>query len=248
MPFLDDLKNVLSSTLPRYSIPSDFRLVSEFPRNPSGKLSSFDLKKAPYVSASVRQLETNEQWDNVPGELQLKITNGLCEVFNGKLLPTDLQNDVDLGSLGIDSLGWMQFSYIMERDGFPVEIREVIKAKKLSDLASLITATDSSQPQNDVEQSVQLADRDCHLADELEVSRKHREGATDHSEIGCLLVTGATGFLGPYLVRSLLNQTSATIVLLVRKRDGDTEPRAIVPDLTFFFRFLFQEMPTFWIG
>ncbi|XP_065846161.1 phosphinothricin tripeptide synthase PhsC-like [Oscarella lobularis] len=168
VPFLDDLRNMLSSTLPRYSIPSDFRFVSEFPRNPSGKLSLFDLKKVPYVSANVRQLETNDEWENVPGELQLKITNGLCEVSNGKLIAMDLQNDVNLSCLGIDSLGWMQFSYIMEREGFPVPIREVLQAQKLSDLANLITATDSSPPRNDdVEQGVQLADKDCHLAHEL---------------------------------------------------------------------------------
>src|SRR5262249_42540601 len=61
---------------------------------------------------------------------------------------------------------------------------------------------------------------DCHLPDDI------RPAAVEAPAVPrAILLTGATGFLGAFLVRSILQKTESRLVCLVRPQSGDVETR-----------------------
>eukprot|EP00118_Oscarella_pearsei_P012405 m.91355 g.91355 ORF g.91355 m.91355 type:complete len:2668 (+) comp36682_c2_seq2:389-8392(+) len=221
LPSLTYLQNTIASALPKYSIPADFRIVNEFPCSPSGKLSSFDLQRAPYQSvlrSSDPEMDSN--WIDSLNDVKSTVTKGIIEVAD-KISESDLSRNVELRSLGIGSLTWMRFAALMNGKGFSVKIQDVMKAQRLSDLVKLLALEDSTYEKTEWTLSWKMAQKDRQLVDFIPVLPRQR--LADSPKVNFVLLTGATGFLGPYLVVYLLNESVSHLYLLVRRHVEDPE-------------------------
>jgi thioester reductase-like protein len=127
-----------------------------------------------------------------------------------RIPPAALPRDVPLARLGLDSLGCMELAAEIEAlAGRPVPLDAITEGATVRSLCSAL-----EHPQAPPVDPFALMRADAVLASDVVPGERH--GAPSLREARSILLTGATGFLGSALLRSLLDQTSARIVCLVR--------------------------------
>jgi thioester reductase-like protein len=143
-----------------------------------------------------------------------------------RLSVADVEPDVSLTLLGLDSLGAVELGAAIEsRFGIDIGPEALADGHTLRTLADEIArhreSKTSAQSGSRAEAAFQQMLEDAVLPSDVVPSRAG--GRTcDLTAARTVLLTGATGFVGAFLLRELIRQTRATIVCLVRP--GRTEP------------------------
>ena len=128
-----------------------------------------------------------------------------------------------LSSFGVDSLGMLHLIESVESE-LRIDVPHNICRDRLTirTLAQALAETGQSRPAGPavaIDAFSQIT-ADCHLPDDI------RPAAVESPAVPrTILLTGATGFLGAFLVRSLLEKTEAHLVCLIRPQSGDAETR-----------------------
>ncbi len=160
----------------------------------------------------------NEPRNRGPGELE----DWLQQVVVACLkLPSDsIDPHVPLTRYGLDSCSAIQLTaQIASRLQHSVPETLLLTCPSLSALRSFMLASNSSEP------SLLNEDSDATLrsmlADSVLPADISPDGNYTPFRWKNILLTGATGFLGPFLLRCLLRSTDATVHCLVRQSNGD---------------------------
>ena len=193
-----DLRNLLERYLPHYMVPSRFMEVEALPINQqTGKLDRKALprlrearpiaKERPQLTKSATAAE--RRW-------------ALRELW-GEALDVDsdaLDDDWNFFDHGGHSLTGLSLTLSIEQT-FGIELRgtEIYDCPTINELAAYLEDSGSY-----MESRVSLAD-DAKL--DAEISPRAKIGTTRLSEASAVLVTGATGFLGAFLLDELLRTT-----------------------------------------
>ena len=198
------LRNYLKEKLPEYMIPSQFVLLEAFPLTPNGKVDRHALLTSahlqPKMSATVTAPRTvNEQqmveiWQEVLGVSQVGIYDNFFDLGGHSLLIVRLFARIR-AVLQMD----LPFQFLFDA---PVLVDFVEKLESLNKQGEKETEQESL----DLTKEAVL---DCTIAlknSEFEYPDKIKN----------IFLTGATGFLGAFLLAELLQQTEADIYCLVR--------------------------------
>jgi len=187
------LRQHLSKSLPDYLIPSAFVTVSALPLTPNGKL---DQKALPAPDAQLRvgyvaPCTVNEE----------KLCNLFAEVLGVERVGVE-DNFFELGgySLLVLRLGRRIRDEI--RAAFPMA--NVYAVPVVRDLAALLENTDTVTDKPDLSREVSFP---AYLRAPIEKAP---------AEASRIFLTGATGFVGTYLLASLLTETPARVFPHVR--------------------------------
>ncbi|WP_405166769.1 amino acid adenylation domain-containing protein [Nocardia sp. NBC_01499] len=182
-------------TLPRHMVPAAIVMLDEIPLTPVGKLDRKALPEPVFESASFRAPST--------------ATEGIvAEVFAEVLGVEQVGADDDFFARGGTSLLTLTLQHALSaRLGVELPVSTLFSASTVRGLAARIAGADAPV------HSPALIAADAILGPEV-------------SSVGCLpayegpardvLLTGATGFVGAYLLRELLDRTDAVIWCLVR--------------------------------
>ncbi|NKX88034.1 non-ribosomal peptide synthetase [Nocardia coubleae] len=199
-----DVAEVLATArtlLPPYMIPHRVLALDEFPLGATGKL---DRKALPAPAREIR-------------EYQAPVTDDervVAEVFASVLELERVGRDDDFFVLGGTSLSAIRVrASLAERLGIEVALRLLFSYPLVSDLALALRdekAASSTGPDP-------ALDRVLDPSITLDGCVPPRSG-----EPANILLTGATGFLGSFLLRELLEHTTATVHCLVRAADAHT--------------------------
>ncbi len=203
------LRKALKRKLPDYMIPSIFSILPQFPLTFNGKI---DWKALPPPQDFERMLE---QKYVAPRTLTEKIiTHIWCDLLKkNQISMTD--NFFDLGG---NSLIAAELSVkIVKEFKISIPMKILIDLPFIPVIAEFIDSkgkqyTQQSSIQNDI-------NRDAILNDDL-IPKKILPPSLTHPK--AILLTGAGGFLGIYILRELLKQTNAHIYCLIRKRNFDS--------------------------
>ncbi|WP_194824031.1 non-ribosomal peptide synthetase [Nocardia sp. XZ_19_231] len=188
----------IRTLLPPYMIPHRLLVLDEFPLGATGKL---DRKALPAPAVEIREYQAPATAD------EQIVATAIAEVL-------DLERvgrDDDFFVLGGTSLAAIRVrATLAEQLGIEVPLRLLFSYPLVSDLA-LALRDESSASAAGPDPAV-----DAILDPSIDLTgcAPQRVG-----EPATLLLTGATGFLGSFLLRELLDQTSATIHCLVRATD-----------------------------
>jgi amino acid adenylation domain-containing protein/thioester reductase-like protein len=198
------LRNYLKEKLPEYMIPSQFVLLEAFPLTPNGKVDRHALLTSahlqPKMSATVTAPRTvNEQqmveiWQEVLGVSQVGIYDNFFDLGGHSLLIVRLFARIR-AVLQMD----LPFQFLFDA---PILVDFVEKLESLNKQGEKETEQESL----DLTKEAVL---DCTIAlknSEFEYPDKIKN----------IFLTGATGFLGAFLLAELLQQTEADIYCLVR--------------------------------
>ncbi|WP_336081265.1 non-ribosomal peptide synthetase [Nocardia sp. SSK8] len=205
-----DVAEVLAAVrnlLPPYMIPHRLLVLGEFPLGATGKL---DRKALPTPAQEVRAYTAPATDDE----------RAVAEVFADVLELDRVGRDDDFFVLGGTSLSAIRVrAALTGRLAVEVPLRLLFSYPLVSDLAlavrdeSAASAT-GPDPAADIVLDPAIDPTGCAPA---------RPGAPRH-----ILLTGATGFLGSFLLRELLDRTGATLHCLVRAADDATAVDRVV--------------------
>ncbi|MGC4788142.1 non-ribosomal peptide synthetase [Micromonospora sp. DT178] len=202
----DDLRRALSRRLPDYMVPSVCVPVPAMPRTSSGKV---DLAALPISNGKAAQ----------PGQRLVKpqtaTERSLAGIWRELLGADSIGIHDDFFALGGHSLLATRLVLRIHQDhGVEVPLHALAAAPTIAGLAALV---DRAEPVGQSRSRVDLAaeaELPADIVAASEVIRVMERPA--HA-----LLTGATGFLGAFLLRSLLDRTDATVHCLVRGPDRD---------------------------
>ena len=204
-----DLRNFLRTRLPEYMVPSVFVLIDSVPLTPNGKA---DRKALSARAMSHRQPAATY----VAPRTELERT--VASVVQARLHLDRVGVYDSFFEMGANSVELVQvhreLGSLLQRE-FP--IAEIFKNPTISAVAEyLATAAEDTRPASrNVAVGIDL-NTEAVLDPEIMVSAPADVSVAPSA----VLLTGATGFLGGYLLRELLEQTTADVYCLVRARDG----------------------------
>jgi amino acid adenylation domain-containing protein/thioester reductase-like protein len=203
-----ELRAFLKSRLPDYMIPSSFVLLDAMPLTPNGKVNRRALPAPNHNAAQERAF--------VAPRTPLEAT--LAAVWGEVLRVERVSIDDNFFELGGHSLLATQLIFRAQSAlQVTLPVRAFFEAPTVAGMAQAIEA----QRQGDTPAVLQA--NVPNLADEAALDPTIRPDAlqiTAHAfEPQALFLTGATGFLGAFLLHDLLQQTRATIYCLVRASD-----------------------------
>ncbi|NEQ09933.1 MAG: amino acid adenylation domain-containing protein, partial [Moorea sp. SIO4E2] len=203
---IDKVKQYLKEQLPEYMIPSRFVLLSKLPLTPNGKV---DRKALP-----APDLFSSLSTEYVAPETETQKT--LAEIWQEVLGIEKVGTHDNFFELGGHSLLAIQvISRVRAAFSIELKLRDIFESPTVAGVAQAI-----DQGNNDTQVTNQVKDLRAEVI--LDSKIQNQSVAFKYiSEPKNIFLTGATGFLGVYLLSELLEQTKGNIYCLVRATSSE---------------------------
>lgn len=214
-----ELRNYLNKYLPNYMIPTYFTALDEFPYTPNGKID----KNALPIPNGVLESEKNE-YIKPKTDLEVKITSVWEEVLNTKRIGIK-DNFFELGG---DSILAMNLNVKLLKITDKISYSDIFAYPTIEKMAEKIQCEYKEKEKEDLSQLNQ---------EYKEVLEKNESIPKEikYNEVGNVLITGATGYLGIHILEELLKRENNKIYLLVRKDPGITTKEKVLNKLHYYF-------------
>ena len=206
---VDDLKTELKKKLTKYMVPTVFMQLDELPQTLNGKT---DLKALPEPVLAEREYVAPEN----------DIEKFFAETFTDILGMPQIGATDDFFELGGTSLLVTKITLEAMNNGYEIKYGDVFAHSTPRELANFITGAEGS-----VSESVKEITEYSYDA----INGVLSENTTcnfvngEKEELGNVLLTGATGFLGIHVLRDFLENEEGSIYCMLRKgrRTGPEE-------------------------
>ncbi|ATE73892.1 non-ribosomal peptide synthetase [Lysobacter capsici] len=196
----------LARSLPEALLPSAYVRLPAMPLNRNGKV---DRKALPEPSAELLVERTVI-------EARTDTERAVLAVWRDVLGREEISADDDFFSIGGDSLMTLPLVFKLHATlGVELPLASVFAAPTLAAQARRIDELLSGEAVDEFDLAAQVQ-----LADDIH-PRNAALPAASRANPRSAFITGATGFLGAYMVRELLDVSSAEVVCLVRAADAD---------------------------
>ncbi|CCW30868.1 putative nonribosomal peptide synthetase TomB [Xenorhabdus nematophila F1] len=212
-----ELLTRLRSYLPDHMIPSEFVFLPALPTTPSGKI---DRKALHHIE--ITKMPDNVEENNI--EDILTSTEQTVKLLWQKVFPNQvIKLEDNFFNIGGHSLLATQLVYLLRKQfnvDFPLKL--LFSTPTLRDMATSVDIyLDKDKKSDDVIKSTFI--NDAFIQHDWTYTRQ-----LNPSRSSDVLLTGATGFLGIYLLRTLLQQLTGKVICLVRATDNSTGLSRIV--------------------
>ncbi|MEH2149873.1 non-ribosomal peptide synthase/polyketide synthase [Nostoc sp.] len=205
-PTTNDLRIFLKEKLPQYMVPSAFVSLEFLPLTPNGKV---DRKALPVPDSHNTQLAVNFVAPRTPVEKVL--TDIWVNILHLEQVGV-LDNFFELGGHSLSTIRVM--SQVNETFQMKLPLRHLFTAPTIAELAQTIESTPGTDSTVNANEITSL-----NLQAEVVLDETIKPLNLVYqpvSEPKAILLTGATGFVGAFLLAELLQQTQADIYCLVR--------------------------------
>ncbi|OTA21794.1 peptide synthase [Xenorhabdus beddingii] len=197
----------LRDYLPDYMIPSELVFLPDLPTTPSGKI---DRKALHHIDIKNKYDVTSDSYEKVFTNTEQTIKLLWQQIFPNQ----HIKVKDDFFTIGGHSLLATQLVYLLRKQfnaDFPLKL--LFNNPTLRDMAASVDSvlTNGKRSSHDIEKTFI---HDATVPHDWTYVQR-----TSVSESGNVLLTGATGFLGIYLLRSLLSQLTGDIFCLIRAKD-----------------------------
>lgn len=210
------LRTYLQEKLPEYMVPGAFVMLSALPLTPNGKI---DRKALPAPGLSRSALESAYVAPRTPIEEQLS------KIWAEVLGVESVGVHDNFFNMGGHSLLVTQLVFRV-RETFQVELplRHLFEMPTLADLAKSIEMARQAGASTISTKTVVDFETEAVLDPTIYPETLPID---DTTEPDCIFLTGATGFVGAFLLDELLRQTQATIYCLVRSANAEEGSKRI---------------------
>lgn len=201
------LAEALSVSLPDYMCPSAYVFLDSMPLLPNGKT---DRKALP---APDRLLQMQEKAYVAP---RTTLQRDMADVWAEILGVGRVGIEDDFFALGGHSLLAAQMVLkLRERTGRDIPLRYLFLAPTIAGMADLLEHGDAAGEEAD--ETWAAMQRDATLPAGIQASGN----VVPSRRAGCVLLTGATGFLGIFMLRELIARTEYRVLCIVRAQDEE---------------------------
>ncbi|MCH5348878.1 MAG: thioester reductase domain-containing protein, partial [Oscillospiraceae bacterium] len=213
------LRAAIGQKLPKYMLPHCFTHLDELPLTSSGKVNR---KALPKVDLS--QIATAEEYIGPVGEIE----KHLAALMEQVLGYSPIGRDDDFFDLGGDSLKAIEFVSKAHSEGIYFAVQSIFDHPTVRQLTEYI--------QTGNKQTVLYSETDfTEISKILEKNKLEYISTPPKTEVGNILLAGATGFLGIHILANYLDYDTGTAYCLVRgKNQADSEKR-LTELLKFYF-------------
>lgn len=198
----EELKRHLQCHLTDYMVPDSFNPVDKIPVTPNGKLDRKNLP-APVLEALAEYVEPASGDETT-----------IAEAFRKTLNVERVGANDDFFKIGGTSINAIKVVAILSSSGLKVSYKDLFEAKTPHRLATYLNKTDKQSIRKPKSANVDKTDEE--FGDILGNNTIAAFNEGDPLEIGNVLLTGATGFLGIHILHHLLETTDAKISCVVR--------------------------------
>ncbi len=211
-PSSQELQDFLKSKLPAFMIPSFFVMMDTFPLTPNGKI---DLKVLPSPEMTRRKVSVSER-----PETPLEIA--ISEMWSTLINIESIGKKDNFFSLGGHSITAAKLSAILSKTlNIPVPVSLIFEESTLEKYAQRIEQTlEEGKKQKSYITSADLfwiwRYREVELDPEIQVPPGKLPTSEQYAAPQKILLTGATGFVGAFMLNELLSETEAQVYCLVR--------------------------------
>lgn len=206
---VEKITGFLQDKLPYYMIPNEFVLIERIPLTINGKI---DYEALPKPNSSNRVLMKKEEW------CEEYIIQEVTRVWKNLLHIEEIQPEDNFFQLGGHSLLATNLIFSLN-DIFKVRIplKYLFEEPTIMGISRFIQSKlDIAQPLQEKELNLE---KDVYLPEAFALEETLTSGEIGERTFSRILVTGATGFFGAFLVQRLLEETTAVIYCLVRAKD-----------------------------
>ncbi|MFP4099133.1 non-ribosomal peptide synthetase family protein [Coleofasciculus sp.] len=213
---VNELRGFLAQNLSDYMIPSAFVMLKTLPLTPNGKVDRLKLPAPEQALLGVEdayvaprtsvEKQLTEIWANLLSVERVGVHDNFFELGGHSLLLTQL--------------------LVQVRDAFQVDLSltSLLEFPTVAGLANKIEALQRKEPLTQFSRSNVLNFK----AEAVLDPTIYPDGVPPytHGSVNNILLTGATGFLGAFLLYELLQQTTANIYCLVRGEKSSTSAKS----------------------
>ncbi|KAI0867490.1 non-ribosomal peptide synthetase [Hypoxylon argillaceum] len=218
-PMKTEVRDHLQSSLPVYAIPTYFIYLNKMPLNPNGKIDSPNL---PFPDAALISEEASEE-DLKRWEAFSNTEKAMAEQWAaliGGLNARTLRPDSDFFESGGHSLLAQQLLLDIRKNlGINVSINSLYSNSSLEALSTQVDRQREGKDDSDATEDGEPAY--AQSLDKLLSSLDAKYQTADPAALSpagktTVFVTGATGFLGSYIIRDLLKRKGINVIAHVR--------------------------------
>ncbi|KAI1100056.1 large subunit of L-aminoadipate-semialdehyde dehydrogenase [Jackrogersella minutella] len=220
-----EVRDHLKSRLPAYSVPSIYIVLDKLPLNPNGKVDKPNLP-FPDVTELVEDASEEDQrsWESLTAT-EKAVAQKWADLIRG-VNPKTIRRDNNFFDLGGHSLLAQQLLLEVRRGlGADVSINTFYEHPDLASFSSHVEKRTREAGSGDNKPSDAQEEYPAYTKslDELTSQLPDRYQSADLEILGTsgsltVFLTGATGFLGSYLVKDILERTSRNVKLIAHVR------------------------------
>ncbi|KAK0730193.1 hypothetical protein B0H67DRAFT_561059 [Lasiosphaeris hirsuta] len=228
-----EVRDHLKTRLPSYAVPTIYIVLNKLPLNPNGKVDKPNLP-FPDVAEIVEDAseEDVKSWETLT-EIERVVAQQWADVIRG-LNPKAIKRENGFFDLGGHSLLAQQFLLTVRKVlGANVSINTLYEHPSLAGFSAQVEKLlnqDSSSVGPEAADDAYSKSLDELVAQLPEKYQSADGDALGSAEQLTIFLTGATGFLGSYLVRDILDRTARGVKLIAHVR-GVKDPAAALDRL-----------------
>lgn len=221
-----EIRKHLGQKLPKYMLPHICTHLSELPLTASGKINR---KALPEID--LENITNETEYVGPENQRQKE----LCRILEKVLATEPVGITDDFFDLGGDSLKAIEYVSKAHSEGIYFNLQNVFDYPTVKTLCSCI--------ENGDKQEISFADVDfSHLNKILEKNKLEYVTDSRKSEVGNILLAGATGYLGIHLLANFLDNDTGTAYCIVRGSDKENSVKRLADLLQFYFGDKYTDM------
>jgi amino acid adenylation domain-containing protein len=220
----DALKAEISKSLTQYMVPTAYLQLKEMPMTPNGKT---DVKALPEP-----ELAISSAYEEPANDTE----RTFCDIFAGILQMDKVGATDNFFEMGGTSLVVTRVIIEADKAGMHVAYGDVFANPTPRQLARLITGESADEGNDEVTGFDYTAINDLLQRNTLD---SFRNG--ERQQLGNVLLTGATGFLGIHILRELIDSDAKNIYCLVRGKDEEAAANRLRTLLFYYFSDAFKD-------
>lgn len=213
----------MEQTLTKYMIPNVFVHLTSLPMTVNGKVDKRALPE-PVIEQSRR----------MGREAATELEKKLCEIFAMALGVDNVYADDDFFALGGTSLSASKVAMKCMTENINVVYADIFDYTTPEKLAAFVRSK-SGDSVAAVEEALKQSTAQEPLYDVLQYNTTEFVNEISYKDIGNVLVTGATGYLGIHVVMELLHSGCDKIYCLIRKEKSQSVESRLKMMLMYYF-------------
>ena len=226
----DELKLFLNPLIPDYMMLSFFVHLEKMPVTPGGKI---DKKALP-----VPEVTTTASTAYVEPVTAVQIK--LCEIFEKALGIEKVGIEDNFFELGGSSLTASKVAVMCLSKNISIVYADIFKYPTIRELSAIVDNSEAFEnPQSENEFSSYNYNR---IQSVISGNVEENVNQVTKEEIGDIMITGATGFLGIHVLKSYLDNYDGKVYCLVRKGKYESMEKRMMHMLMYYFDNPCQEL------
>ena len=217
----DDLKEFLQDRLTQYMVPTVFMQIDEMPHTPNGKT---DTKKLPEPELEINYVAP-----------ETKLEKDICEIFSTILDIEKVGAEDNFFEIGGTSLIASKLIIELLKQGYRVRYDDIFTNKTPKALAKLLSGEATPEVEMNKENDI------IKNYDYDEINKLLEENTIENFlegeklELGNVLLTGVTGFLGIHILYEFIKNEEGKIYCMLRKGEYNSCEERLIDLMDYYF-------------